>query len=142
MDDKATCANKTWIIVWRSCTRRRPHSLVRRPSLPSGRTMSRRLETESDAVDDHDFLLCLITPYVLHSTSLGFAFMPVGSACDFIRAFHRSPVFTCWDRHIRGSPGGLRPARLPSPGLARLPKRLPGVWPLRMLQLLGATGES
>jgi hypothetical protein len=30
----------------------------------------------------------------------------------------------------------------PSPGLARLSKRCAGVWPLRMLQLLGATGES
>ena len=55
------------IKVKKSCASRRPHSLVQAPSGSSSRTMSRRLEMESDAVDDHQCLRCH-TVLSVHST--------------------------------------------------------------------------
>ena len=53
------------------------------------------------------------------------------------------PVFACLGRHpLSGSPEGVRPDQLPSPGLPASQGGLAGCGCCRMLQLLGATAES
>ena len=58
----------------------------------------------------------------------------------FLRTICRGPDLTRLGRHTREPP--RNEVLGPSPGFVRLSKRFTGVWQLRVLQLLGATGES
>ena len=75
----------------------------------------------------------------LYNALLEIAFLLVKPVVWFLPRSPPESVFTCLGRQIPGLfTGGLetRPATL----YLVQPKRLPGVWPLRMLQLRGATG--
>ena len=75
----------------------------------------------------------------LHNALLEIAFLLVEPVVWFLPRSPPESVFTCLGRQIPGLfTGGLetRPATL----YQVQQKRLPGVWPLRMLQLRGGTG--
>ena len=84
--------------------------------------------------------MCLVVLLALHCALLEVAFLP-GSHRMFLRAGCRNPVFTCWVDKTQFTED-FSPSVTLNLVWPASRDRCPGVWQLRMLQLLGATGES
>lgn len=137
VDDKhKTCAWKLY--SGKVFAQGQSHSLGRKSRFPVAQELV-RLETSLAAVDGCVFFGVLTCPS--HSMlCCCFAFSAIESWGFPLPGPPKQSSHARMSRSLIHR--GFKIRRLPSSGLAGLSKPLPGVWPLCVLQLLGATGES
>ena len=128
------------IKVKRSCAARRPHSLVQTHLGPAARQSQDGWRWGWVQWMTISVLSAPLSSLCIPQCAAGERLHVRFTYKKFLRTICRSPDFARWGRHTRNH---QKPMVLgPSPGFARLSKRFTGVWPLHVLQLLGATGES
>ncbi|KAK3803785.1 hypothetical protein RRG08_026021 [Elysia crispata] len=86
-------------------------------------------------------LPCLVLPFTLYSAAVA-AIMTVESYRSISSAHSAGSSLGMLWKHPRVFTGQFETFHLSSIYIVRLPRRFTGMWPRRMPQLLGATGES